>query len=125
LWYRLSFLVKIPLGLSNALPVLVARGTRPVVILRGGGAHAEKFFLSRELSFGKDQRRPRLIECRFLRCFIQSEERIPGLDLIASLHLQGFQLAGKRGRDINKFSFDITLETVLGRIAATADEENN
>src|SRR5438552_1836694 len=87
LWRRLSFLVEIPLCLSDALPVLVARGTRPIVILRGSWTHAEKFFLSRELSFGKDQRRPRLIERRFLSCFIQSKEWIAGLDLIASSHL--------------------------------------
>jgi hypothetical protein len=35
--------------------------------------HAEKFFLSRELGFGKDQRRTRLIERRPFRDFIQSE----------------------------------------------------
>src|SRR5207248_8673877 len=75
-WRRLSFLVEIPLCLSNALPVLVAGGTRAIVILRGSWTHAEKLFLSGELSFGKDQRRPRHIERRFLGCFIQSEEWI-------------------------------------------------
>jgi hypothetical protein len=39
--------------------------------------------------------------------------------------LQGFQLAGKWGGDINELAFDITLETILWRIAATADEENS
>src|SRR5439155_18065948 len=82
-WRRLSFLVEIPLCLSDALPVLVARGTRPIVILRGSWTHAEKFFLSRELSFGESQRCPRLIKRRFLRGFIQSKERIAGLDVIA------------------------------------------
>src|SRR5438477_6714837 len=86
-WRRLSFLVEIPLRLSNALPVLVAGGTRPIVILRGSWTHAEKFFLSGEFSFGKNQRRPRLVKRRFLRCFIQGKERIAGLDLIASSHL--------------------------------------
>src|SRR5881394_935496 len=86
LWRRLPFLVEIPLCLSNALPVLVARGTRPIVILRGSWTGAEKFVLSRELSFGKDQRRPCHIECGFLSCLIQSEERVASLDLIASLH---------------------------------------
>jgi hypothetical protein len=124
-WRRLSFLVKIPLGLSNALPVLVTGGTRPIVILRGSWTHAEKFFLSRKLSFGQDQRRSRHIERRFLSCFVQSEKWIAGLDLIASLHLQRFQLAGKGGSDINKLAFDIALETVLWRIAATAEDENS
>jgi hypothetical protein len=93
--------------------------------LRGGGAHAEKFFLSRELSFGENQCCPRLIERGFLSCFIQSEKWIATLDLIASPHLQGFQLAGKGGRDINELAFDVALKTVLWRIAATADEENS
>src|SRR6266567_4663637 len=70
---RLFFLVKVPLRLGESLSVLIARRAGTIVILLGRRPHPKKFFLSRELGFGKNQRRTRLIEARSFRGFIQSE----------------------------------------------------
>jgi hypothetical protein len=42
---------------------------------------------------------------------------------LAALHGQRLQLPGNRRSDIDKFAFDITLEAIRWRIAATAGEE--
>src|SRR5207237_2374577 len=94
-----------------------------IQILGGGYTSVEEFVLARIFCFRKHERRLNLLARSLLRGFIQSEERVTGLDLIASAHVQRFQGPGERRRDINKFTFDITLETIFRWIAATAGQE--
>src|SRR5438094_9923504 len=91
--------------------------------LDGSHTGADEFVLTRIFRFGKRSRGLELFACGLLRSFIQSEERVTSLHLFASAHAQRFQRPGKRRRNINELTFDITLETALRRVTATADQE--
>ena len=81
------FLVETPLSLSNALPVLVARQTGPVVILRGSGTR-RKIFSCRVNSASEKTNAARAISsAAFSAVSVQSKKWITSLDLIASLPL--------------------------------------
>src|SRR6266496_2349918 len=120
---RLPFLQETPVCLSKSSLILISRRTGAIQILDSGGTRADKFVLAHIFRFGKHKRCFDLLARGLLRGFIQSEERITGFHLIASAHVQRFQRPGKRRRDINELTFDITLETVLRRVTATAEEE--
>src|SRR5207302_1769606 len=116
---RLFFLIETPICLIQSLLVLISRGTGPIQILRRGHSGPEKFFLSRELGFRKNERRFDLLARSFLSGLIQREQRLTGCHLLTSLHGKYFQLASKRRCNVNEFPFDITLELILRLIAAT------
>src|SRR5437773_1578459 len=120
---RLPLLQKTPVCLSKSSLVLISRRTSAIQILGGGRTGVEKFVLARVFRFRKHERRLDLLARSLLRGFIQSEERVTGFHLIASSHVQRFQRPGERRRDINEFTFDITLETIFRWVTATANQK--
>src|SRR5438034_3436604 len=120
---RLPFLQETPVCLSQSSLILIPCRTSAIQILSGGRTGVEKFVLARVFRFRKHERRLDLLARGLLRGFIQSEERVTGFHLIASSHVQRFQRPGERRRDINEFTFDITLETIFRWVTATAEQE--
>jgi hypothetical protein len=54
---------------------------------------------------------------------VQGEKGLASCYLLTALHGQRFQLPGKWRCDINKFTFDISLEPVVGWVAATGEQK--
>lgn len=117
------FLIETPRCLIESLFVLVSGRARAIQILGRSHTCAEKLFLSCELRFGKHERRFNLLARRLFRGLIQREKWLPCCHLLPALHGQCFQLPGKGRCDINKFAFDISLEPVVGWVAATGEQK--